>query len=79
MVGSWPRRLLLAWALQAGDLLSDLPAGTRIDWRLSPEDRLSQLAPFADWAAPTARVIDGDLVWLIDGYLAASTFPLPAA
>jgi hypothetical protein len=76
VVGSWPRRLLLAWALQAGDLLSDLPARTRIDWRLSPEDRLSQLAPFADWAAPTARVINGDLVWLIDGYLAASTFPL---
>jgi hypothetical protein len=76
MVGSWPRRLLLAWALQAGDLLSELPAGTRVDWRLSPEDRLSQLAPFTDWAAPTARVIDGNLVWLVTGYLASSTFPL---
>jgi uncharacterized protein len=74
--GSWPRRLALAWALQAGELLGDLPPGSRVDWRLSPEDRLERLAPFADWSAPTARVIDGELVWLLDGYLASGTFPL---
>jgi hypothetical protein len=34
--------------------------------------------PFADWSAPSARVIDGDLVWLLDGYLTANTFPLTA-
>ena len=76
LVDSWWRRLILAWALQAGDLLGQLPAGTHIDWRLSPEDRLARLAPFADWSAPTARVINGQLVWLLDGYLASSTFPL---
>jgi hypothetical protein len=75
-VGSWPRRLALAWALQAGELLGDLQPGSRVDWRLSPEDRLGRLAPFADWSAPTARVIDGELVWLLDGYLTSSTFPL---
>jgi Uncharacterised protein family (UPF0182) len=75
-VGSWPRKLALAWALQAGELLGDVPPGTRIDWRLSPEDRLGRLAPFADWSAPTARVINGDLVWLLDGYLSSATFPL---
>ncbi|HJR16117.1 MAG TPA: UPF0182 family protein, partial [Gemmatimonadales bacterium] len=75
-VSSWARRLVLAWALQAGELLGQLPAGTHIDWRLSPEDRLARLAPFADWSAPTARVINGQLVWLSDGYLASSTFPL---
>jgi hypothetical protein len=75
-VGSWARRLALAWALQAGELLGDLPRGTRIDWRLSPEDRLNRLAPFADWSAPYARVIDGELVWLLDGYLTSGTFPL---
>jgi uncharacterized membrane protein (UPF0182 family) len=73
---SWPRRVLLAWALQAGELLGDLRPGTRIDWRLSPEDRLGRLAPFADWSAPVARVIDGELVWLLDGYLASGSFPL---
>jgi uncharacterized membrane protein (UPF0182 family) len=75
-VGSWPRRLALAWALQAGELLRDVPPGARIDWRLSPEDRLGRLAPFADWSAPMARVIDGEIVWLLDGYLTSTTFPL---
>jgi len=75
-VASWARRLVLAWALQAGELLGHLPPGSSIDWRLSPEDRLARLAPFAEWSAPTARVINGQLVWLLDGYLASSTFPL---
>jgi hypothetical protein len=77
-VGSWPRRLLLAWALQAGDLLGDLSGTRRVDWRLSPEERLQRLAPFADWTEPAARVIEGELVWLLDGYLASGTFPLTA-
>lgn len=75
-VDGWPQRIALAWALQTGDVLGDLPRGTRIDWRLSPQERLSRLAPYADWGAPIARVINGDLVWLLDGYLASSTFPL---
>jgi hypothetical protein len=75
-VGSWPRRLLLAWALQAGELLGEVRRGSRIDWRLSPEDRLQRLAPYADWSAPAARIIDGELVWLLDGYIASRTFPL---
>jgi hypothetical protein len=76
LVDGWLRRLLLAWALQAGELLGDLRPGSRIDWRLSPEDRLQRLTPFADWSAPTARVIEGELVWLLDGYITSSTFPL---
>ena len=27
------RRVMLAWALQAGELLSDLPPGSKVDWR----------------------------------------------
>ncbi len=75
-VGSWLRKLALAWALQAGELLGDIPPGGRVDWRLSPEDRLERLAPFADWSAPSARLIDGELVWLADGYVSSSSFPL---
>jgi hypothetical protein len=75
-VDGWPRRLLLAWALQAGELLGDVGAGARIDWRLSPKERLARLAPFADWGEPEARVIEGELVWLLDGYIASKTFPL---
>ena len=72
----WIRRLVLAWALQAGGLLAQHPPGARVDWALSPEDRLRRLAPFADWGAPAARLVDGDLVWIAEGYLASSTFPL---
>lgn len=75
-VDRWGRRLVLAWALQAGSLLGDLPPGERIDWHLSPAERLGRLAPFAEWDAPVARLIDGDLVWLLDGYLSSATFPL---
>jgi uncharacterized protein len=75
-VDSWLRRVLLAWALQAGELLGDLPPHSRIDWRLSPQERLGRLAPYADWSAPVARIIDGELVWLSDGYLTSATFPL---
>jgi hypothetical protein len=76
MVDGWPRRVALAWALQAGELLGQVAPGTRIDWRLSPRERLERLVPFADWSQPEARVIDGELVWLADGYIASRTFPL---
>jgi len=75
-IDGWGRRMALAWALQTGEVLGQLPPGTRIDWRLSPEERLARLAPFADWGTPAARVINGELVWLLDGYLVSSTFPL---
>jgi uncharacterized protein len=75
-VNNWPRRLLLAWALQAGELLGDVGPGSRIDWRLSPKERLQRLAPFADWSEPTARVVEDDLVWVLDGYVTTTTFPL---
>jgi hypothetical protein len=74
--GSWPRRVILAWALQAGTLLGRLPPGARIDWELSPARRVARLAPFASWGEPIPRLIDGELVWLVDGYVSASSFPL---
>jgi hypothetical protein len=39
-------------------------------------ERLAALMPFAEWGRPVARVIDGELVWLADGYLVSETFPL---
>ncbi|MBA2460016.1 MAG: UPF0182 family protein, partial [Gemmatimonadales bacterium] len=65
-----------AWALQAGALLGALPPGARVDWALSPEERLGRLAPFARWSAAVPRILDGDLVWLADGYLPTGAFPL---
>ena len=73
---SWPRRILLAWALQAPELLGSVPPAARVNWALSPRSRLAQLAPFASWSEPVARVVDGELLWLVDGYLPAAAFPL---
>lgn len=75
-ISSWPRRVMLTWALQASQLLGRLPPDPRVDWELAPADRLGRLAPFASWSEPVARIIDGELVWLVDGYVAASSFPL---
>jgi uncharacterized protein len=75
-VESWPRRVILAWALQAAELLGDVRPGSRIDWHLSPQERVARLAPFAEWGAPVARIVDGELIWVLDGYLVSSSFPL---
>ena len=77
--GGWPRRVMLAWALQAPGLLRQLPAGLMVDWRLSPSERLGRLAPFVEWGDPLPRVVDGELVWLLDGYVAADAFRSAAA
>ncbi len=76
--GGWPRRVILAWALQAGGLLQQMPPGARVDWRLSPAERLTSLAPFARWGEPAPRIVNRALVWVLDGYLAPRTFPLSA-
>ncbi|MEP6687647.1 MAG: UPF0182 family protein [Gemmatimonadales bacterium] len=73
---SWLRRVALAWALQAPALLGPLKADARVDWNLSPAARLARLAPFAQWGEPAARMVDGELVWIVDGYLPAKAFPL---
>jgi hypothetical protein len=73
---TWPRRIPLAWTLQAPELLSPLPPDARVDWALSPAARLARLAPFAEWGDAVARVVDGELVWIADGYLVVPAFPL---
>ena len=36
---AWLRRVLLAWSLQAPELLGTLKPGTRVDWSLTPTER----------------------------------------
>jgi hypothetical protein len=78
VVGGWPRRVMLAWALQAGGLLRQMSPEARVDWRLSPAERLAALAPFARWGEPAPRIVNRALVWVVDGYVAPRTFPLSA-
>ena len=73
-IGSGLRRLALAWTLQSGALLGTGTGGKQVFWHLDPVDRLEQLAPFAVWGVPAPRMIGGELVWLVDGYLASSLF-----
>src|SRR5690606_25970896 len=75
-VSSLLRRMALAWALQAGELLGPIPEGTRIDWALSPAQRLATLAPFAEWSGIRARIVDGSVFWVVDGFLRARANPL---
>lgn len=75
-VGGPGRRVMLAWALQAGRLLSDVPPGSKVDWRLTPAERLAALAPFARWGEPVPRIVNRTLVWIAHGYLAPRAFPL---
>jgi len=77
-ISSFTKRVMLAWALQASQLLGRLPPDPRVDWELAPVDRLGRLAPFASWGESVPRIIDGELVWLVDGYIGAPSFPLSA-
>jgi uncharacterized membrane protein (UPF0182 family) len=74
-VGTGLRRLVLAWALQSGELLEADVAGRQAFWHLDPVERVGKLAPYATWGAPAPRLIGGELVWLVDGYLPSPTFP----
>ena len=73
-IGSGLRRIALAWTLQSGDLLGTGTGGKQVFWHLDPVDRLEQLAPFAQWGVPAPRLIGGELVWLVDGYLSNTLF-----
>ncbi len=75
-LGGALRRILLAWALQAPELLGSVPEGDRVAWHREPGDRLTRLAPFAQWSSAWAAIVGGRLLWLADGYVSTETFPL---
>ncbi|MBX3145690.1 MAG: UPF0182 family protein [Gemmatimonadales bacterium] len=74
-LSSAPRRLALAWSLQAGELLG-AQTSDRVAWKLDPLIRLAGVAPFAEWESPRAVLVDGGLIWIVDGYLAVPRFPV---
>jgi hypothetical protein len=73
-LGSWARRIMLAWALQAPDAFRGT-GESRIVWRLDPAERLAAVAPFVHWTAPRARIVGSALYWQSDGLLSSSLFP----
>lgn len=75
-VGGPARRLVLAWALQAGELFTGIPSTARVEWHLAPKGRLESLAPWLTWSPPTAHLVDDELYWLSTGLLTTRTFPM---
>ena len=69
------RRLALGWAFQSGRILGAGASQLEAFAYLDPARRLERLAPFAVWATPVPRLIGGELVWLVDGYLPIETYP----
>jgi len=77
MLGTFPRRLLLAWALQSPPLLDDHTSNADriLYWRDLPT-RLARLYPFAAFDPARAVLAGGRLIWVADGYLMSGRFPL---
>lgn len=77
-VGSFFRRLVSATALSDVQvLLSDeLTSNSQLLFRRGLRDRLTTLAPFISWDSdPYPASIDGKVVWVVDGYTTAATYP----
>lgn len=76
---SFVRTLAFAWRFGDRNLLfaSELNASSRLLFRRRITERLEALAPFITWdPAALPVVLDGRIVWLVDGYSATSMFPL---
>lgn len=78
-LNSFPRLLALAWRFHDKNLLfsGELSSESRFVFRRSLRERLQALAPFLVWDTDAHPVVHaGRVVWLVDGYMATSTFPL---
>ncbi|MEP7326452.1 MAG: UPF0182 family protein [Gemmatimonadota bacterium] len=75
-IGHWSRRLILAWARQAGALFERQPDSARLAWHLDPLERFAALMPHVAWSQPTAQLVNGELYWFSDGYTTSASFPL---
>jgi hypothetical protein len=65
------RRLALVWARQAWGMLT-AGSARAVDWHLDPAERAAAILPMAAWLAPSPMLIDGRLVWVVQGMLALS-------
>ncbi len=71
-------KLIFAWTLGDRDLLftQDLLPESRLLWRRNIRVRAAKLLPFLRWDRdPYITIIDGRLVWIIDGYTITDKIP----
>jgi uncharacterized membrane protein (UPF0182 family) len=77
-VGSFLNRLLYAWRFQETNiLLSDrINSESQILYIRDPRDRVERAAPWLTLDSdPYATVVDGRIVWIIDGYTTSEAYP----
>jgi uncharacterized membrane protein (UPF0182 family) len=77
-VGSFFNRLLYAWRFQETNiLLSDrINSESQILYIRDPRDRVERAAPWLTLDSdPYATVVDGRIVWIVDGYTTSDAYP----
>jgi hypothetical protein len=78
-LSSFLRVLAFAWRFSDQNLLfaRGVSAGSHVLYRRQVLERLRAVAPFLEWDTdPLPFLRDGRIVWLVDGYTIASTFPI---
>jgi len=78
-LSSFGRVLAFAWRFRDQNLLfaRELGDTSRILFRRTVRDRVAALAPFLHWDQdPQPVVLDGRVVWVVDGYTATASYPL---
>ena len=77
-IGSTFRQAVTSLALGDAQVLlsAELTDQSQLLFRRGLRDRLTTLAPFLSWDSdPYPAVVDGRVVWLIDGYTTSATYP----
>ncbi|WP_241378755.1 UPF0182 family protein [Glycomyces sp. L485] len=77
-IGSITRRLLYAWEFQEPRfLLSDqINEDSQLLYNRNVRDRVEAVAPFLTVESdPYPAVVDGEVVWIVDGYTTTNNFP----
>jgi uncharacterized membrane protein (UPF0182 family) len=72
------RRLLYALKFKEKNILlsSSLTSDSKIMYIRSPKERVAKLAPFLELDGdPYPAVVDGQLLWIVDGYTTSSGYP----
>lgn len=78
-LASFARVLAFAWRFGDQNLLfaRELTDTSRLIFRRAVHERVSTLAPFLLWDPdPHPMILDGRVVWMLDGYSASAGFPL---
>jgi len=76
------RKLVLAWRFEDPNLLfaSEITASSRFIYRRRVLDRAQAIAPFLRYPdSPYPVIVDGRVVWILEGFTATREFPLSTA